>query len=332
MADLAVKAPLVSPADAALLRTGALLLFLVFAIKAALVPLHWWLPATYAAASAPVAALFMIMTKIGTYAMLRLYGTVFGATAGPLAGIAEPWIVPAALATVVVGAIGIVASRALLDLVAFAVVGSMGMLLIAVGVAGAAGVTTALYYLVHSTLSGAALFLIVDLIAERRGRILDRLVPAPEVRNATLLGGLFLLGAVAIVGLPPLSGFIGKLMILEASRGAEAAPWIWSVVLGMTLVMMLGFARAGSAVFWNVEPGVARGVAVEASQTLVAEQPRRRLPLAIAGLLLTATAALAAFGGPVTLELQRTAEQTLDTQAYVRAVLGPAAPPPQARR
>jgi multicomponent K+:H+ antiporter subunit D len=321
MADLAVKAPLVAPADTALLRTGVLLLFLVFAIKAALVPLHWWLPATYAAASAPAAALFMIMTKIGVYAMLRVYFTVFGAAAGPLTGIVEPWILPAALATVAVGTIGILASRTLLDLVAFAVVGSMGMVLIAVGLsgatgAGASGMTTALYYLVHSTLSGAALFLIVDLIAERRGRVLDRLVPAPEIADPNLLGGLFLLGAIAIVGLPPLSGFIGKLMILQASRGAEAAPWIWSIVLGTTLVMVLGFSRAGSAVFWNIAP--------DAPAEAI---PRRRLlPLAVAGLLIAATAALAAFGGEAMLTFQRTAEQTLDTRAYVRAVLGRDAP------
>ena len=208
----------------------------------------------------------------------------------------------------------------------------MGMLLIAVGVptgvAGNAGVTTALYYLVHSTLSGAALFLVVDLITVRRGRILDRLVPAPEIREQNLLGGLFLLGAMAIVGLPPLSGFIGKLMILQASRGAEAAPWIWAVVLGMTLVMVLGFARAGSVVFWKIEPGAA----VAASRTEAARQTRRRLPLAVAGLLIAATAALAAFGGPVTLALGKTAEQTLDTQAYVHAVFGPNAVPAQAGR
>jgi len=320
MADLAVKAPLVAPSDAALLRTGVLLLFLVFAIKAALVPLHWWLPATYAAASAPAAALFMIMTKIGAYAMLRVYGTIFAA--GPLAGIVEPWILPAALATVVIGAIGILASRTLLDLVAFAVVGSMGMLLIAIGLSSPAGVATALYYLLHSTLSGAALFLLVDLIAERRGHVLDRLVPAGEIANPNLLGGLFLLGAIAIVGLPPLSGFIGKLMILDASRGADAAPWVWSIVLGMTLVMVLGFARAGSAVFWNIDRDAAPGVAPGAP----ADATPRVLPLAVAGLLIAATAALAAFGGPVTLALSTTAEQTRDTQAYVRAVLGPAAP------
>ena len=255
MADLAVKAPLVSPSDAALLRTGVLLLFLVFAIKAALVPLHWWLPATYAAASAPAAALFMIMTKIGVYAMLRVYGTVFGAAAGPLAGIVEPWILPAALATVVVGAIGILASRTLLDLVAFAVVGSMGMLLIAVGLSGRRpGVADGalLPRAQHAVRRGA----VSDCRSDRRAA---RAHSGParagraEIANPNLLGGLFLLGAIAIVGLPPLSGFIGKLMILEASRGTDAAPWVWSIVLGMTLVMVLGFARAGSAVFWNID-------------------------------------------------------------------------------
>jgi multicomponent K+:H+ antiporter subunit D len=328
MADLAVKAPLVSPSDAALLRVGALLLFVVFAIKAALVPLHWWLPATYAAASAPVAALFMIMTKIGTYAILRVHGTVLGIEAGPLAGVAEPWILPAALVTVAIGAVGMLASRALFDLIAFAIVGSMGTLLIAVGLSGTAGVTTALYYIVHSTLAGAALFLLIDLIAERRGRVMDRLAPAPAIGQQNLLGGLFLLGAVAIVGLPPLSGFVGKLMILEASWEAEAMPWVWSVVLGMTLVMVLGFARAGSVVFWNVDAGAA----IETDHAAASEQTRRTLPLAVAGLLIAATAALSGFAGPLTRSLQQTAEQALDTQAYVRAVLGPVALPPQAGR
>ena len=289
MADLAVKAPLVGPSDAALLRTGVLLLFLVFAIKAALVPLHWWLPATYAAASAPAAALFMIMTKIGVYAMLRVYGTVFGAAAGPLAGIVEPWILPAALATVVIGS----------DRHSGEPDAARPCCLCGRRVDGhaadrgrplrlPAGVTTALYYLVHSTLSGAALFLLVDLIAERRGRMLDRLVPAGEIANPNLLGGLFLLGAIAIVGLPPLSGFIGKLMILDASRGADAAPWVWSIVLGMTLVMVLGFARAGSAVFWNIDPEPRR------ARSAGRRDARVVLPLAVAGLLIAATAALAA--------------------------------------
>jgi multicomponent K+:H+ antiporter subunit D len=114
-------------------------------------------------------------------------------------------------------------------------------------------------------------------------------------------------------------------MILQASRGWEAAPWIWSVVLGATLVTLLGFARAGSTIFWNIEP-------VEAIPAEAAARTRRRLPLAIAGLLIAATAALAAFGGPAILALGKTAEQTLDTKAYVNAVLGVAALPAHAGR
>ncbi|MFS8043936.1 MULTISPECIES: monovalent cation/H+ antiporter subunit D [Xanthobacter] len=227
MADLAVKVPQVAEADAGLLKAGALLLFLVFATKAALVPLHWWLPATYAGTSAPAAALVMIMTKVGAYAIIRIYGLVFGAGAGPLALAAAPFVVPAALVTLVVGAIGLVGSRTLRDLSAFAVIASMGTLLVAIGLFDAPGLSAGLYYLVHSTLAGAALFLIAGLVQEQRGAASDRLVPAPAMAGETLLGGLFFLAAVALVGLPPLSGFLGKVMILEATQAATIWPWIW---------------------------------------------------------------------------------------------------------
>jgi NADH:ubiquinone oxidoreductase subunit 2 (subunit N) len=156
MADLVVKVPQVQPADAALLKTGALLLFLVFATKAALVPLHWWLPATYAGTSAPSAAMFMIMTKVGAYAIIRVYGLVFGAGAGPLALAAAPFVLPAALATLVLGTVGLVGSRTLRDLSAFAVIASMGTLLVALGLFDTGGLAAGLYYLAHSTLAGAA--------------------------------------------------------------------------------------------------------------------------------------------------------------------------------
>jgi multicomponent K+:H+ antiporter subunit D len=114
-------------------------------------------------------------------------------------------------------------------------------------------------------------------------------------------------------------------MILQASRDADAAFWVWAIVLGATLVMVLGFARAGSAVFWNFDNDAGSGAPAAA-----VPQRRRLMPLAVAGLLIAATAALAMFGGTVTRELRRTAEQTLDTRAYVRAVLGPAAGSPRA--
>jgi multicomponent K+:H+ antiporter subunit D len=311
MADLAAKVATVAPADEALLRTGALLLLVVFALKAALVPLHWWLPGAYAAAPGPAAAMFMIMTKVGAYAILRVYTLVFGLDAGAVAGLAMPWVVPAALATLVLGAAGVLASRSLSALACFSVVWSMGSLLTALGLFDFGGVAASLYYLLHSTLAGAALFLLVDLLAGARGGSADRIVPTPALAQGGLLAGLFFVAGIAIAGLPPLSGFVGKLLLLDATGAAPGAGVIWTVVLATSLAVILGFARAGSTLFWKTEPGPA--VPPRPGRTTV-------LPTVVCIAVLGATALLAAFAGPVTAELDATARQVLDTAAYRRAV------------
>jgi multicomponent K+:H+ antiporter subunit D len=319
MADLAAKVPQVAAGNEALLKTGAILLFLVFAIKAAFVPLHWWLPATYAAASAPVAALFAIMTKVGAYAIIRVYVTVFGGDAGALTDIAVTWILPAALLTLAVGTIGLLASRRLLDLAAFNIVASMGTLLIAVSLFDVGGLTAGLYYLVHSTIASAALFLIVDLIAERRGEMLDWLVPTNPISQAPILGALFFLIALAVVGLPPLSGFIGKLLVLDATYETTHVGLIWALVLIASLMMTISFANAGSIVFWNTE-----GRTTGATWATAAAAP-----MIVVASLITASALLSAFAGPAVEAFHATAEQALDSKGYIDAVLTsqPDAPP-----
>jgi multicomponent K+:H+ antiporter subunit D len=314
MADLAVKVSQVAPGDVALLRSGALLLLVVFAIKAALVPLQWWLPGAYAAASGPSAALFMLMTKVGAYSILRVYTQVFGTDAGAAANIAVPWLLPLALATLVLGAAGVLASRTLLGLVAFAVVWSMGSLLVAFGLFDRAGIAAGLYYLLHSTLSGAALFLTGDLLRQQRGSFADQLVPTPTLPMASLFGGLYFVGAIAMTGMPPLSGFIGKLLILDAGRAAAAAVWIWALVLGTGLVVILGFARAGSTLFWKVGAGAPPATATRPVA----------VPAAVCAALLATSMLMSVFAGPLMRQFDAAAGQLLDVQAYVRAVLHPA--------
>lgn len=313
MADLALKAPATATGSEGILKAGALLLFLVFATKASLAPLHWWLPATYAATSAPAAAIFMIMTKVGAYAILRVYGLVFGAEAGSLALVAAPFVLPAAAATLVLGAVGVLGSRSLRALVAFSVVASMGTLLIALGLFDAAGVTAALYYLVHSTLAGAALFLIAGIVTDARASAADRLEAAPAIRFETLIGSLYLLAAVAMVGLPPLAGFPGKLMILDATHALSSWPWLWALILGTSLILILGFVRAGSALFW---------ASTQPPADVSDPQPTIAQPIVAVALLLTLTAAWTLAGGPATSWLEATAAQALDQKAYVEAVLG----------
>jgi multicomponent K+:H+ antiporter subunit D len=117
----------------------------------------------------------MIMTKVGAYSILRVYTLVFGADAGAVAHVAVPWVIPAALATLAVGAAGVLASPTILGLACFSVVWSMGSLLLALGLFDIPGVTAGLYYLVHSTLIGVALFLLADLLTQQRGSFGDQL-------------------------------------------------------------------------------------------------------------------------------------------------------------
>lgn len=317
MADLAGKVAQIAPADVAILRTGALLLFLVFALKAALVPLHWWLPTAYAAAPPPSAALFAVMTKVGAYSIIRVFTVAFGSDDGTGTNIAAPWIMPAALATLVIGSLGVLASRVLVDLICFAVVWSMGTLLVAVALFDVAGLTAALYYTLHSTLVAGALFLLSDLIASRRGRWRDNLEPSPVIAGAPLLGALFFLGAVAMCGLPPLSGFVGKLMVLDATRSSDAVGWIWAIVLATSLVVIVGFSRAGTTLFWKSD-------AVEGSLDPV-RVPARAVPVLAAASLIAGTAVLSVWGGPVTRHMEATARQLLQRNDYIEAVLGPPA-------
>jgi multicomponent K+:H+ antiporter subunit D len=315
MADLAVKVPLADAADLALLSAGGVMLMLVFCIKAALVPLHWWLPTAYAAASPPAAAMFMIMTKVGAYSLIRVHTLAFADGSGPLAGLAQPWILPAALATIVLGAVGALASRSLAGLVCYSTVWSMGALLMAISLFDQQGLAAAIYYMLHSTLVGAALFLLLDLVREKRGRWLDGLAESPRFVRQGWLAVLFFVAAISLAGLPPLSGFIGKLLILEATRAAPWAAWAWSILLASSVVVIFGLARAGSVLFWK--SGSAGAALVD-----VAPVSRSGIRFAAVAALLGTTILLSAFAGPVTRHAGATASALLKPEVYVEAVLG----------
>jgi len=308
LADLAVKAAQVKPADAPLVRSAALLLLVVFSLKAALVPLQFWLPPAYASAPAPVAALFAVLTKVGVYAIVRIYTLVFGPGAGAVAQVALPWVLPAALATLVVGTAGVLASRDLRTLVAYLVVMSLGTLFAGIGLFSVEGLAAALYYLVHTTLVTGGLFLLVDLIARQRDRA-DRLEAGGRVAQPALLGSLFLVGAVAVVGLPPLSGLVGKLLILKAGLGSPLMTWTWTIILLSGLAGIITLSRAGSLLFWKTGP---------AASAAPGAPGWAWLPVAA---LLAASPLLVLLAGPLTEFTRDVALQLMDTGNYLAGVL-----------
>jgi multicomponent K+:H+ antiporter subunit D len=318
MADLAQRIATVPMESAALLQAAGLLLIVVFGVKAAIFPLYFWLTDTYGAATAPVAALFVIMTKVGVYCIARATTLIFGVDAGPAALVADPWLQALALATLALAAFGALAAWHLRRLVAYLVLASAGTLLLAVGIGSAGTIAAGLFYLVHSTVVAAALFLLVDSIVASRGETGDEMVPAP-LAGAGGYGTLFFLLAVAVAGLPPFGGFLGKSMLLAASRPEPWAAAVWAVVLLSSLGIVVALARAGSTVFWKAEaPNAMQAAAARAS-------PPERGALA---LLTAAACAIVVLAGPIAQYTEATARQLLDRTAYMRAVLGAEPVPP----
>jgi multicomponent K+:H+ antiporter subunit D len=188
----------------------------------------------------------------------------------------------------------------------------VGTVLVALGLYTEAAWSAGMYYMVQSTLVIAGLFLLSELVAAQRGDASDRLEPASPVAQPVLLGVMLLLAAASAAGLPPLPGFLGKLMILEASSAHAWQAAVWSVVLVVGFFSLLGLARAGNVLFWHVREDLPACGDSGASPRLVMATL----------LLLAAAVAMSVFAAPLMRYTDAAAEQLVDRAAYADAVLG----------
>jgi multicomponent K+:H+ antiporter subunit D len=290
MADIAAKLPAVPQTDRGLLHAGAALLAVAFLAKAGVWPMNFWLPAAYAAASTPVAALFTILTKVGVYAVLRLWTLCFPSSAGESALFGSEVLVWGGLITLAFGSAGMMASQNLQRLAAYSIIASSGTLVAATGFDHPALTAGALFYLASATLSAAAMFLLAELMDRARRLEADRpmlvevdlRLPAfaesarrshanlddaavPLIGRAipaavAFLGFAFLLGAGIIAGLPPLSGFVAKVAMLSAILDMPAATGpagtgalLFGLQIVSGLLAAIALSRIGMRVFWSPE-------------------------------------------------------------------------------
>lgn len=309
MADMAVRVHQLNPEELALAKAGGLLLLVVFGLKSALLPLQFWLPRTYSAASAPVAALFAIMTKVGIYSILRVHTLIFGPEAGELANLIQPWLWPLSLLTLAIGAVGALASPSLRMLAANLVIISVGTILLAAAIATPQAIGAALYYLIHSTFVAAALFLLADAIGQQRGNPGDRFVTARRVQQPVLLGTAFFVAALSVVGMPPFSGFVGKLMLLQAANTPLIASWAWPAILLSSLAAIIALSRAGTSLFWRIS---GENSATEAAPVF---------KLTGVWLLLLCSPLMVIFAGSITEYTQLAAEQLFDIHSTLELIL-----------
>lgn len=319
MAQLAQRIPALPDHVQASLQ---FLLLLVFGIKAAVFPLSGWLPDSYPTAPAPVTAVFAgLLTKVGVYAIMRTQTLLFAER--PLH---EGLLVLAAL-TMLVGILGAIAQSEIKRLLSFTLVSHIGYMLMGIGLATTAGLAGAIVYTAHHITIQAALFLVAGLIGRVGGSTdIERLQGLAT--RSPLLGVLFLVPAFNLAGIPPLSGFVGKIGLLRA--GAEVGtPLAWVLVATATLTSLLtlyAVAKVWNRAFWGkpqdggaVDPDDEDEDDADESD----ESPGVALPPRMVGAtigLIGLGVALAAFAGPLYDYAERAAA-ALPGPSYVSAVL-----------
>lgn len=274
LALLAVRIPDLDPNVALLLQ---LMLLVAFAIKAAIFPLSAWLPDSYPTAPAPVTAVFAgLLTKVGIYAIIRLQFLLF--PENPL----TTFLGVLAILTMLVGIIGAVAQDDVKRLLSFTLVSHIGYMVWGIALATVASLAAAIYYAAHHILVQGTLFLIVGLIERRTGTTSGRRL-SNLARTAPIIAIMYLITGLNLVGIPPFSGFIGKLGLAEASAQVDTTIG-WALLAGglitsfLTLYVVVKFWNRA---FWQT-PEASSDLAVRyQSQERLSARDERRLHQAL---------------------------------------------------
>ena len=319
MADVARLMPLLEGDQHRIAVAGGLLLFTVFGIKAAMLPVGFWLPKTYAVATTPVAALFTIMTKVGIYAILRVNGTVFDDAISR--EILQYILLPIGLITSVYGVIGAMGAERLRRFIGFMILSSVGTILIAISLFNTLAWAAALYYLVHSTIIAAAFYILSGWITSQRVEFKDHFKIAPQMKQHKVVALTYFTIALMMAGLPPFSGFLGKVFILQATAHSPYQLLIIVTVLVVSLLSIIAFTRVGFVIFWRAtKPEDNPNEAAYAAYQALPEQAPKRNDKTIY-LLLVGLMAYMVFAGPIQKYTYQTAEQIQNNVLYEQTLL-----------
>jgi multicomponent Na+:H+ antiporter subunit D len=292
-------------------RSGlAVLLLVVFGIKSAVVPLFFWLPDSYPTAAAPVTALFAgLLTKIGVYAMIRSQTMLFPPDTWP----GDLLLMVAGL-TMVIGVLGAVAQNDIRRLLSFHIVSQIGYMIMGLALFTVAGIAAATVFIVHQIVVKTTLFLVAGLIERRAGT--DELHRLSGIaRREPLLAVLFLFSALSLAGIPPLSGFVGKLALVDAALDAKSYA-IVAVSLAVSLLTLFSMVKIWSNAFWGSLPDADEGKALT-------DEPRRWSMFGSTAALVALSLVIAVAAGPLYDLSERAARDLIDPVEYVEKVLGP---------
>jgi multicomponent Na+:H+ antiporter subunit D len=310
LADLAVR---LGRLPSGVATAFAVLLIVVFGIKAAIFPLFFWLPDSYPTAPSPITAVFAgLLTKVGVYAIIRTQLVLFTDETRP-----TTLLLVLAGATMLVGVLGAIAQDDIRRILSFTIVSQIGYMIMGLAFFSVAGTAAVVYSMIHHIIITTALFVIAGLVDEASDSSSIRRLGG-MVRTTPLLAAMFLVTALSVAGIPPLSGFISKFALIDA--GISKGEWaIVGVSLVVSLLTLFSMARIWIGVFWSP------------SESERPSTPRRALRSGGGpGLMVAPTAALvvcslaiAIAAGPIYALSERTARDLLDRQRYISQVISP---------
>ena len=311
MADLARVLPTVE--NQGLVTTLAVLFLVTFGAKAAVFPMFYWLPAAYHTASAPVVAIFAaLLTKVGVYAIIRTFTLLFDGDAG----YTGPIVAGIAIMTMITGVLGAAAHFDVRRILSFHIISQIGYMLFGIAVATPLAVAGSILYVIHHIVVKANLFLIAGVIRATGGSFELREVGG-LYRSLPWLGVLFLIPALSLVGLPPLSGFWSKFTVIKASLDAGHVALAASG-LAVGLLTLYSMLKIWNEAFWKAAP--------ERSQAALAhwrsDRRTRVLMLTPIVTLAAVTLTIGLFAEPFVDYSMRAAGQLLDKSVYIDAVFG----------
>ncbi len=312
MADLAEKLAAAPRLD--LLTTIAMLFLVAFGIKAAVFPLFFWLPASYHTPPVAISAVFAgLLTKVGVYALIRVFTLLF--VHDP--GFTHTVILALAGLTMVTGVLGAVTQNEFRRVLSFHIISQIGYMILGLGLFTTAGIAGSIFYIVHHIVVKTNLFLVSGIVHLLRGTYeLPRLGGLYAARPG--LSVLFLVPALSLAGVPPLSGFFAKLLLVRAGLEARRY-WIVAAALAVGLLTLFSMTKIWAEAFWKAPPD-----ADGSAGATPGEAPARS-----SGFLFLPTASLAVVTvliglgvEPILVLASRAAEQLMDPAEYIRVVMG----------
>lgn len=304
MADIAVK--LRDAESTSMISVSAMLFFIAFGIKAALFPFFFWLPASYYTPPVVITAFFSgLMTKVGIYSMIRVFTLIFVHERE----LWQPIILTVGGLTMVIGVLTAASQYDIRKILSFHIISQIGYMVMGLGLFTVAGLAGAVYFLAHNIITKTNTFLVAGIVNHIKGSF-DLKVLGGLYKSYPFIAILMFIPTMGLAGIPPLSGFFGKLLLIIA--GIEAKHWvITGVAVWVSLITLFSMIKIWNEGFWKKQPEKDSGVRVSVPFTML-------LPAIVLALL---TVLLGVFAEPFIEISTRAGEQLINPSEYIQAVL-----------